>query len=108
LFHLYRAQPGLTDLQRAARFLMLNKNSFGSNGHSFGMASTSQCGFPCRRGPILAAIKALGARLDGVIIENLPYGDAWPTPTGRRRSSTWTRPTSAPMAVNTNPSPSRT
>lgn len=63
-------QPGLTEIQQAARFLARNKFSFGADGHSFGVART---GSGISRGNIQEAMKNLNARLDRVTVENLSY-----------------------------------
>lgn len=65
----------LTDIQRAARFLYLQKRAFGGKveGASFGTAAS---GPPAGTAEALMGIIAAGAkRLDRVIIENLPYAD---------------------------------
>ncbi len=67
------AQPGLTELQRAARFLLVNRTSFGGNMHSFGVAKTKGggVGFEHHRvGDLLGAAKE---RLNNVVVENIPF-----------------------------------
>jgi DNA adenine methylase len=67
------AQPGLTEFQRAARFLLVNRTSFGGNMHSFGVAKTSGGGVGFNRKQVSKLIGAAHERLDGVVIENIPY-----------------------------------
>jgi len=62
-------QPGLTGLQQAARFLLRNRLSFGGGGTSF---AVSKRGAPSRAN-VLENLRALNARLDSVLVENLPY-----------------------------------
>lgn len=64
-----RAQPGLTGLQRAARWFLLNRMSFGGCGTSYAVTTQSQ---PSRSN-VLELLKAMNARLDKVSVENLPY-----------------------------------
>jgi DNA adenine methylase len=63
-------QPGLTGLQRAARFLLLNRMSFGGAGTSFAVSKRGQSS----RANVLGFMRALNKRLDCVSVENLPYG----------------------------------
>lgn len=62
-------QPGLTGLQRAARYLLRNRLSFGGGGTSYAVSKQGQ---PSREN-ILANLRALSARLDKVSVENLSY-----------------------------------
>lgn len=62
-------QPGLTGLQQAARYLLRNRLSFGGGGTSF---AVSRQGAPSRAN-VLANIRAMNARLDKVVVENLSY-----------------------------------
>lgn len=64
------AQPGLTELQRAARFLVLNRASFGGNGKTFAVSKASP---PPSRANVAQLLRDLNARLDKVAIENSPY-----------------------------------
>jgi len=71
VFEDYRAQvrlPGLTDIQRAARFFLLLRLSYGSNGRSYG----------CVKKDVLGMVDYLGRvqqRLSAVIIENKDFED---------------------------------
>lgn len=67
----FRAQPGLTEIQRAARFLLRNKISFGGGGTSFGVSKTQSKGFD--RDAVGAALEGVRRRLNRVVVENLPY-----------------------------------
>lgn len=76
-FERLRAMPAerLTDLQRAARFLYLQRLSFGGKvqGRAFGVDARSPARFNVAKlEPMLADIHE---RLAGVVIEQLPYGD---------------------------------
>jgi DNA adenine methylase len=65
----------LTDLERAARFLYLQRLAFGGKvaGRNFGLSHHTPGRFDVSKlGPLLAD---LNERLSGVIIENLPYAD---------------------------------
>jgi DNA adenine methylase len=65
----------LTDLQRAARFLYLQRTAFGGkvSGRNFGVDVRSPGGFNVTRlEPMLAEVHE---RLAGVVIERLPYGE---------------------------------
>jgi DNA adenine methylase len=71
------AIPGdrLTDLQRAARFLYLQRCAFGGRveGRSFGVSKATPGRFDVTKlEPVLAD---LNERLSGVVIEQLPYAD---------------------------------
>ena len=69
------AADSLTDLERAARFLYLQRTAFGGKvaGRNFGVSPTTPARFDTTRlGPILEAVHD---RLAGVVIERLPYAD---------------------------------
>lgn len=72
LFYLLVDQPGLTELQRAARFLYLISRSFGGKGTQFGRGKTSP---PSSMEAKLERIHALSRRLDKVTIEHQSYDD---------------------------------
>ena len=71
--HDFIAQPGLTEIQRAARFLLVNRTSFGGNMHSFGVAKTSGGGVGFDRDQSAKILGEAHARLNKVVVENLPY-----------------------------------
>lgn len=65
----------LTDLERAARFLYLQRTAFGGkvDGRTFGVSPGLPGRFDVTKlGPVL---EAAHERLAGVVIERLPYGD---------------------------------
>jgi DNA adenine methylase len=64
----FQREPGLTEIQRSARWLICNKISYGGKGEHFGLL-----GARSSRENLLIAIRALRERLDRTIIENLPY-----------------------------------
>lgn len=66
-------QPGTTDIQRAARFLMIIKAAFGSKTASpaFGYSLTQKAKF--NRAAVADLVEAARVRLDGVTIENLDF-----------------------------------
>lgn len=66
----YIAQPGLTDLQRAARWFIRNRISFGGMGATFAVSRAQPLGSRVKR---QLAIRALNRRLDRTAIENLPW-----------------------------------
>lgn len=69
------SQPGVTDIQKAARFLMIVKAAFGSRltSPSFGTAKKQPASF--RLSDVTALIALARERLDGVTIENLDFAD---------------------------------
>jgi DNA adenine methylase len=69
-FRDYLAQPGLTEIQRAARWFIRNKLSFGGLGAHFAPMRTSH--YSSRAGRLLA-IRSLNRRLDTTTIENLSW-----------------------------------
>lgn len=72
-FHDFRAQPGLTEIQRAARFLLRNRVSFGGSGASFGVAKTRGGGVGFDRDDVGDRLEGIRKRLNKVVVENLPY-----------------------------------
>lgn len=64
----------LTDLERAARFLYLQRAGFGGKieGRSFGVSPRSPARFDV--GKLGAILEAVHERLSSVVIERLPYG----------------------------------
>lgn len=63
------AQPGLTGLQQAARYLLRNRLSFGGAGENFAVSKQAQ---PSRSN-VLELLQAINARLDKVAVENVSY-----------------------------------
>lgn len=73
-FHDFRHQPGLTDIQRAARWFYRNKICFGgSRMDSFGTSALSGGASHGSRANRMEAIRALNYRLDKACIENLDW-----------------------------------
>jgi len=72
----YRAQPGITDVQRAARTWLILRSSFGGRGGTkspaFGYGTTGPRGF---RRSAFSLIKSCHRRLANVTIENLDYAE---------------------------------
>jgi DNA adenine methylase len=71
--HDFIAQPGLTELQRASRFLLVNRTSFGGNMNSFGVAKTKGGGVGLNRKQIGKLLAQANERLDGVVVENISF-----------------------------------
>lgn len=72
----YRRQPGLTDIQKAARSFFIMKVAFGGLGGTshpdFGYGTTGRARFSRT---MFTAIRRCHKRLDGVYIENLDFED---------------------------------
>jgi DNA adenine methylase len=66
-------QPGVTDIQRAARFYYRNRISFGGNMTSYGVCKTRGGGSAFSQRVNEDLLRPLRERLDGVMIEHLPY-----------------------------------
>ena len=64
-------QPGLTELQRAARFLFVNRTSFSGGMTSFGVSKTASMGF--KHEAVGELIGRAHNRLEGVVVENIPF-----------------------------------
>lgn len=64
----------LTDLERAARFLYLQRTGFGGKvmGRSFGVSVGAPARFDVAK--LAGILEAVHERLSGVVIERLPYG----------------------------------
>lgn len=73
MLRLYRTQPGMTEIERAARVLIRSKTSFGGNMDSFAVAKTKGGGAAFNREGVRKQLEAISARLDRVVIENLPW-----------------------------------
>jgi DNA adenine methylase len=85
----------LTDLERAGRFLYLQRLAFGGKvaGRNFGVDSNGPSRFDVTKlGPLLEEINE---RLAGVVIECLPWADFVERYDSRRRCFISTRPTGA-------------
>lgn len=63
----YLKQPGLTELQRAARWFVRHKLSFGGMGETFAITRTQPLSSRLNR---MLAIRALNQRLDRTTVEN--------------------------------------
>jgi DNA adenine methylase len=73
---LMRTDPStLTDLERAARFLYLQRSSFGGkvDGRSFGVSRTTSARFDLTK--LVPMLEAVHDRLAGVVIEWLSFAD---------------------------------
>jgi DNA adenine methylase len=71
--HDFIAQPGITEIQRAARFLLKNRTSFGGGMTSFAVARTAGGGGGFSRAKMSDLIGRAHDRLDGVVVEHLSY-----------------------------------
>ena len=71
--HDFIAQPGLTEIQRAARYLFVNRTSFGGNMHSFGVAKTKGGGVDFRKDIVAKVLGQARERLNGVVVESTSY-----------------------------------
>jgi DNA adenine methylase len=69
----FNQQPGLTELQRAARFLLVNRTSFGGKMSSFAVAKTEGGGAGFDRVRMGDLLGRAHDRLNNVVVENLPY-----------------------------------
>ncbi|MBI5689249.1 MAG: DNA adenine methylase [Verrucomicrobia bacterium] len=72
-FRDYLQQPGLTEIQRAARWFIRNKLSFGAMGRHFGTSRKTPTASLGSRAQRMLAIRALNRRFDKVCIEELPW-----------------------------------
>jgi DNA adenine methylase len=66
-------QPGVTDIQRAARFYYRNRISFGGNMTCFGVSKTRGGGAAFNQQKNADLLGPLRDRLGGVMIENVSY-----------------------------------
>lgn len=71
----FREQPGLTDIQKAARWFVVQRLSFGGKGTHYGKGKTSGGSAYASRHNRLASIEKLSERLDRVNVEHLPWQD---------------------------------
>lgn len=68
-----RQVENLTDIQKAANFLIFQAISFGADGKSFGVTRKNGGGASSSIAMLQDALLRLSERLDGVIVENLPW-----------------------------------
>lgn len=66
----YLAQPGITDIQRAARWFIRHRISFGGTGNTFAVSRTAPLSSRQAR---IDAIRGVSARLDRTAVENKDY-----------------------------------
>lgn len=69
----FLGQPGLTDVQRAARWYTTQRLSFGGRGKHYGKSKMAGGASYASRATRLAAVEALSDRLDRVNIEHLDW-----------------------------------
>ncbi len=69
----FREQPGLTDVQRAARWYTVQRLSFGGRGKHYGKSKKAGGSAYASRESRLASIEMLSARLDRVNVEHLDW-----------------------------------
>ncbi len=69
----FMAQPGLTEIQQSARWLIRNKISFGGKLTSFGVSRTGGGGASVSRTGIAESLRAFNGRMDRVAVEHLSY-----------------------------------
>jgi DNA adenine methylase len=68
------AQPGLTELQRVARWFVRNHISFGGNLSTFGVTRTQAQAFSGNKRGIIRKLLAFRRRMERVVVEHLDYG----------------------------------
>jgi DNA adenine methylase len=73
LFDQIKENKGITEIQKAARFLFLLKNSFGSLGSHFGTSKKSGGAALGSRENLVNKLRLINKRLDKVVIENKSY-----------------------------------
>lgn len=74
LLSIYSKEKGITDIERAARFWFCNRISFGADGRSFGVTKKRGSSVAFTQAGILERFNLFQKRLDGTVIENLPWG----------------------------------
>ncbi len=74
-FQGWKEQRGLTDIQRAARWLLRMKNGFGGSADHFGRARMGGGAAFSSKAAKMAALRAMNKRLDKVVIENLDWSE---------------------------------
>ncbi len=70
--HDFISQPGLTEIQRAGRWFIRNRTSFGGKMTSYAVARKGGGAMASREG-VIENLKELNKRLDRVNVENLSY-----------------------------------
>ena len=76
MFATLLGQPGHTEIQRAARFMLINRWSFGGQMDSYGTSKTTGgSGGNIRISRACQNLQSVAERLDGVNIENLDWQD---------------------------------
>jgi DNA adenine methylase len=75
MFLQIKNNKGITEIQKAARFLFLLKNSFGSLGSHFGTSKKSGGAALGGRNHLINRLKKINQRFDKVVIENKSYED---------------------------------
>ncbi len=73
MFMQFIKMDGITDIQRAAKFLFLITRSFGGRGETYGTVKKSSGGASKSQGNILLKIDAIHKRLDKVLVENRDF-----------------------------------
>ena len=74
IFMQFLKQEGITDIQKAARFLFLITRSFGGKGDTFGVVKKSTGGACKSQENVLEKIDVIHKRLDKVLVENRDFG----------------------------------
>jgi len=72
-FATFLEQPGVTEIQRAARWFFLNKCSFGGMCTHFGTGKKGGGASHASKGNWLAAIRSFSQRFDAVCVESLDW-----------------------------------
>jgi DNA adenine methylase len=72
-FNAFKEQRGLTDVQRAARWMLRMKNGFGGSPEHFGRGRMGGGAAHSSKRNRLALLRAFNSRLDSVVIENLDW-----------------------------------
>lgn len=73
MFMQFMKMDGITDIQRAAKFMFLITRSFGGRGETYGTVKKSSGGASKSQGNILLKIDAIHKRLDKVLVENRDF-----------------------------------
>lgn len=70
---MFSSRQGLTELQRASRFLLVNRTSFAGGMSSYAVAKTAGGGAALDRKGLSRVLANAHRRLDRVVVEHLPY-----------------------------------